>query len=273
MPSVTTLVFDFPPGPVLKKHYTTLMFGPAETVQSKWALGLAALAMAACNSAPLDRDGGNPSGGASGGGGTLCSAARQQALSLVDRASLAQVRVLSQSDGEMLLYVDATTGGIARQQTEPWVYVSLATGGRVDLTDLEALESKSWDLALKRSVLRTNSGDSGPGLGGAIGVQSSWAGLDLTTAQTLDLKSESWFDGDCNLLTDAAGGVLTTFAGWNAYDEATHTLAPAPGVVYAVRGGEGKLYKLQILDYYSNVDGTTGARDGGNYKLRVAPLG
>jgi hypothetical protein len=255
------------------KHYITLMFGLGKTVQSKWALGFALVVTTACASDPLDRDNSAPSGGASGGNvGTMCSAALRQALSLVERASLAQVRVLSQGDDEMLIYVDATTGGIERQQTEPWVYLSLATGERVALTDFEALESKSWDLAFKRAVLRTNSGDSGPGLGGAIGVQSSWAGLDLSRAQTLDLQSESWFDSECNLLTDAAGGVMTTFSAWNVYDEATHTLAPAPGVLYALRGGEGKLYKLQILDYYSNADGTTGARDGGNYRFRVAPL-
>ena len=272
MPAVTTLLFDFPPGPILTKHYTTLMFGLSETVQAKWALGLA-LVMTACTSEPLDPSAGaSASGGNSGGGGTMCSAALRQALALVERASEAQVRVLSENGDERIVYVDATTGGIAHQQTEPWVYLSLATGERVALNDFEALESKGWDLALKRAVLRTNSGDSGPGLGGALGVQSSWAGLDLTTAQTLDLKSEVWFDGECNLLTDAAGGVLTTFAAWNVYDEATHTLAPAPGVLYAVRGGDGKLYKLQIVDYYSNADGTTGARDGGNYKLRIAPL-
>jgi hypothetical protein len=191
---------------------------------------------------------------------------------LVDRASTAPVAVLSRTGNELALYVDATTGGVSHQSTEPWVYLSLARGERVNLTDFEALESRAWDLALKRAVLRSNSGDGGPGLGGAIGTERDWDGLDAAGARSLGIESERWFDTECNLLTDAAGSVTTTFTGWNVYDEVNHLLWPTPGLIYAVRGGDGKLYKLEILDYYSNPDGSTGARDGGNYKLRVAAL-
>jgi hypothetical protein len=38
---------------------------------------------------------------------------------------------------------------------------------------------------------------------------------------------------------------------------------------YVVRGGDGALYKLAILDYYANPDGSHGTR-AGRYRVRVA---
>lgn len=258
-----------------------LMFGFVTRFQSRlrplaWVLRGFALSVtlalaSACASEPLESSRDAATGGRGNGGGT-CSAALKQALSLVDRVSAARVEVLSRAGNVQVLYVDATTGGVARQSTEPWVYVSLARGERVDVTDFEALESKKWDLALKRAVLRSNSGDSGPGLGGAIATERDWEGLDAADADALGIESERWFDAECNLFTDAAGSVSTTFTGWNTYDDVNHILWPTPGLIYVVRGGDGMLYKLELLDYYSNTDGSTGARDGGNYKLRVAPL-
>jgi hypothetical protein len=247
---------------------------------------LLGLALAACESQAIEpgTGSGGASGSASGSGGSAaaagaghaggsgCSAALRQALTLVDQVSPGAVSLLGGTGGELLLYVDASTGGIGGQDNHPWVYLSLRTGTRVELTDLQALSSSAWDLALKRSTLRTNSGDSGPGVGGALQQSRAWATITLASAQGLSLPVETWFDADCTLVTDATGSVVTTFSAWSAYDETTHRLAPAPNAAYVVRGGDGALYKLAVLDYYSKPDGTTGASDGGHYKLRVAPL-
>lgn len=49
------------------------------------------------------------------------------------------------------------------------------------------------------------------------------------------------------------------------------TVSPKDGV-YVVRGADGaNLYKIEIVDYYANPDGTPGAVSG-RYVLRVAPL-
>jgi len=245
-------------------------------------LSVALGALCACESQSLDGDGSGGAAGASShtggaavggaGSGSSCSAALRQALVLVDQVTPGEVTLLSRTNGELVVYVDASTGGIGGQDVQPWVYVSLRSGGRVDLTDLEALESTAWDLAFKRSTVRTNSGDSGPGAGGALPVTRAWSALNRDFAAGLALSVERWFDADCTLITDATGAVSTSFAAWSIYDEATHRLAPAPATAFVVRGGDGALYKLTILDYYSKSDGTTGASDGGHYKLRVAPL-
>jgi hypothetical protein len=232
-----------------------------------------------CESEPVQSDdgaagsSGNSGSPSDGGSGDVipsaCSGALRQALGLVDEVSSATVATLS-SGAELVLFVDASAGGLGGQDTFPWVYVSLTTGEAVALTDLEALESKAWDLALKRFVIRTNSGDSGPGEGGALRVGLPWDSVDSSTLGDRTLSTESWFDADCNLTTDEQGELVTTFTGWSEYDQASHVLAPADAV-YLTRGGDGKRYKVAILDYYANPDGSAG-RTAGRYKLRVAAL-
>ncbi len=248
-------------------------------------LGLAAyLALfTGCSSAPID-DEENAAGAASGDptgstGGTTstatprpCSGALRQSLSLVDEVSTAAVKTLSETGDERVLYVDASVDGIDGQDTHPWIYVSLSTGQAVAVTDLEAFDSSAWDLAFKRSVVRTNSGDGGPGTGGAIRIALAWDKVDAATLGNKTLPIEAWFDAECTIMKDSTNNLVTTFSDWSQYDEATHVLAPAD-VVYITAGADGSLYKLAILDYYSTPTGAHGAATlSGHYKLRVAPL-
>lgn len=54
-------------------------------------------------------------------------------------------------------------------------------------------------------------------------------------------------------------------------DEKNMKVTPAPGT-WLVRGGDGEsVFKLQILSYYSNPDGSAGMA-GGRYLVRVATL-
>jgi hypothetical protein len=219
--------------------------------------------------------GGSSSGGLAGGPGTgaesPCSGALRQELGLVEEVSTAMVSVLSEDASERVVYVDATAGGIDGQDQYPWVYISLATGQAVALNDLDALTSVAWDLALKRFVIRTNSGDSGPGQGGAIKVMLDWDDVDASTLGTRPVAVEDWFDDECNLTLDTStGDLITTFSGWSEYDEASHVLAPADAV-YLTQGADGTLYKVAILDYYSTPNGTQGTIPG-RYQLRTARL-
>ncbi|HEY6080322.1 MAG TPA: HmuY family protein [Polyangiaceae bacterium] len=236
-----------------------------------FALGLG------CASEPLgDREPGGegsagaPAGSAGSGGGSnsMCSAALRQAVSLVDEVAATPVEVLESSGAELTLFVDATAP--EGPDTSPWVYVSLATGAKLELTDLEALTSRNWDLGFKRASIRTNGGDSGPGQGGAFKVRLPWGSVDASTLGDQAVPTEHWFDDECTLIAEAVTGVVTTFSGWDEYDTVTHVLTPADAV-YLTRGADGALYKVAILDFYSNPDGSAG-RTAARYKLRVAPL-
>lgn len=227
-----------------------------------------------CDSTPVGAEadganGGTSQGGSDAGSSSRCTAALKQSLSLVDAVSESEVVALETSP-ELLLYVDASAGGLSGTDQFPWVYVSLVRGEAVALTDLEALSSRAWDLALKRFVLRTNGGDSGPGAGGALRLTLPWESVEKATLGERALPTEQWLDEDCNLTTGETQELLTTFSGWYQYDAGSHRLTPLEAT-YLVRGGDGALYKLAVLDYYANADGSHGTRDG-HFKLRIAAL-
>lgn len=240
----------------------------ARAVASAWLL-------LACSSAPVD-EGESGSGARSGGtqaGSTApraCSAALKQLLSLVDEVSQSRVSILNEADQERTLYVDASAGGPDAKDENPWVYVALSSGRAVALTDPQALESTEWDLALKRNLIRTNSGDSGPGQGGAIRIALEWEQVNRATLGGKSLPKEDWFDDDCMLELGDTGEIITTFNAWDEYDQASHVLTPADAV-YVTAGADGSLYRLAILDYYSTPSGAHG-NTAARFKLRVAPL-
>lgn len=210
-------------------------------------------------------DGGGPRDGGEGS----CEAARRTALLPVSEVSTADVSVLSEDGTTKTLFVDATAGGPAGAATQPRVYVDLATGSRVDVSDVAAASSTAWDLAIERSYLFTNGGDGGPGQGGARFVSKAEA--DVTAADATGLVTEKFFDEDCNPIPDRSGrGFETSFDDWYDYDMATNKLTPFDGT-YVVRGGTGKLYKVRIVTYYANPDGSVGEVSG-RFVLRVAPL-
>jgi hypothetical protein len=232
-----------------------------------------------CESTPVDDDNtsagtGGVAGSSSGGGSmspptSMCSAALRQSVGLLDEVSTGVVTQL-ETTPELVLYVDASAGGDTGGDEAPWVYISLAGGSAVALTDLEALESTAWDLALKRFIIRTNSGDSGPGQGGALRVALPWDSVDASTQGNRALPVEQWFDDECNLVTGSTNELVTTFSGWYQYNTATHRLDAIEGV-YLTQAADGAKYKVAVLDYYSNPDGSHGRVDG-HFKLRIAPL-
>lgn len=245
------------------------------------ALGLLLL-LWGCSSTAIGDDGagagGSGSAGAPGDAGAgpgtptprPCSGALKQSLSLVDEVSSSAVSTVSEGDGERTIYVDASAGGIEGQDQHAWVYISLQTGEAVALTDLEALESKGWDLAFKRFLVRTNSGDSGPGEGGAIRIALDWDQVDASTLGSKTLPGEEWFDADCMLEVDVNNELITSFTGWSEYNEATHVLNAAK-VTYIAAAADGTLYKVAILDYYGTPAGKHGTV-AGHYLVRIAPL-
>lgn len=135
--------------------------------------------------------------------------------------------------------------------SERTTYVSLAGPSVVDVGDPRT--DGGWDLAFTGAEVRTNSGISGSGAGGAFGP------LDAAT-----------FAGDRapavpKLSPDKAGGA---FAAWYAYDGASHALwsrYPVVGVRTA-----GRLFKVQVLSYYGKRDG---AVLPALFQVRYAELG
>jgi hypothetical protein len=205
------------------------------------------------------------------GGGSQCTAARESSLKPIDKVSTGVVSIVSEDGSAKVVYVDASAGGSQNASRNPAVYINLETAERIDVTDKSALESTDWDLSLKRTIIYTNSGDGGPGAGGAARLTKAF---DEVTVAEGTMATEKFFDEECNALLDEANFLTTTFSpSWYDYEQtATIPVTPKPNVTYVVTGGTGKKYKVAIQSYKGKPDGTETAPSGGYFLLRVAPL-
>ena len=166
--------------------------------------------------------------------------------------------------------IDATAGGFAAAKDNPWVYVRLSDAVQVAVTDPEADGSLEWDLALKRDVIRTNGGDSGPGSAGAARTTNAFAGVTSADVTGATFAVDDFLDAQCEALTDPTGKPLTAMADWYDYDSGAMTLSPKP-LTFIVRAADGQThYKLEIVDYYLTPE--AGPKLSANYTIRVAAL-
>lgn len=209
--------------------------------------------------------------GTSGGSGTQCTQARDTLLVPVDKVSAGAVKVVSQTDGVTTIYVDASAGGISEARKNPRVYITL-DGNLTQVTDKEAPASGDWDLALKRVVIFTNSGDAGPGQGGGAIVPKDFDAVTVADADAATIAPESFFDAECTAKTDEIQDPQTSFTGWYDYDQATMKASAKKGVTFLVKSAAGTRYKVGIVSNTGKPDGTTTAPSTGFYLLKVAPL-
>lgn len=215
--------------------------------------------------APLGGQAGAAHGlGGEGGGGDptdACEATRNTLLGPVDRVSTELVTVQSETEGTVVIVVDASAGGYLAAGTNPYIYLSLSQNSRVDVSDVQADYSTEWDVAFKRDIIRSNGGDSGP----ASAEVAALVGADFDAVTASD-ATDAPFARDrfvapdtCQPIADEVGKPLTAFAGWYDYAPASMTLTPSDRV-YLVRAADGStLYKLKITGYYLDVpDGIGG---------------
>jgi len=125
-----------------------------------------------------------------------------------------------------------------------WVYLSLRSGGIVEVTEPET--SLAWDLAVNGVNMRTNSGTSGVGQGGA------W----LAEVDAIASVTEAPTDGyDADTMVPVPGppgsGEMSgnaALGGWYDYDPVNHVASPA-AKVFVVRLADGSFAKLQVTAY------------------------
>lgn len=210
----------------------------------------------------------------SGSAAVSCTSVRREILQPVDEVSPAGVSVIDTDGSTVTLYIDGAAGGFTQAGANPYVYVNLAESGKEELTDLSADDSTAWDIAVKRQVIRTNSADSGPGNGGAVYLAgTAFEDVTRATAEATELLTDDFInDGDCSAVASGdVGELLTPFSPWFIYEDATMTLTPNDGV-FLLRSGDGqRYYKLEILNYYSQPDGSDGPVSA-RYALRFEEL-
>ena len=145
-----------------------------------------------------------------------------------------------------------------------WVYFSIDQNSVVDIDDPE--NSLDWDLAFQRKHIKTNSGLSGPGNGGAYvdSLQSwtaQWGSLDEIPQDVEWLKDEVHYDFyDLITHTFVEGIKNPALNAWGWFNQ-SYQLIPTNYVIFVKAANGNDVIKFWAYDYYQN-----GA--GGNVSLR-----
>ena len=146
--------------------------------------------------------------------------------------------------------VDATAGGSAGSADNPYIYLDLKAGTKVAVNDLDARTSSAWDIALKRSSLRVNSGDSGTG-GRKLAMVQAQALADVTAAPASGYAVDDFADASCKLVSLLIGEPSSAFGQWYDYDDTTHVVTPKREV-YVIERPDGSHTALRLITYYGD---------------------
>lgn len=142
-----------------------------------------------------------------------------------------------------------------------WIYFSLSKGEELSsVTEDGHATDLTWDLAFNRYNIRTNSGASGKGKGGAYDTGKT--NFDEVTS----VPSEATFTTDVEAqITGSFTGDGITYAESTLNETLAEAIAfagPPPSYtpnnhVYIVKTADGKYAKLQVLGFY-NDEGLSG---------------
>ena len=157
------------------------------------------------------------------------------------------------------LYIQSRPTKVAGD-TADWVYFSFAKGGEVEGVNGENRQQRlDWDLAFNRMVIRTNSGTSGSGKGGAL--SSGKGDLNEVTEAPTDgytVDTEVTLSG-----YSAPGGPVefkvpgnTVLSGAIKFAGPPPTYTPS-NMVYVVRTADGKYAKI-LIESFHNAEGKSG---------------
>ncbi|HEX6240905.1 MAG TPA: HmuY family protein, partial [Polyangiales bacterium] len=144
---------------------------------------------------------------------------------------------------------------VSATSASEWVYLNAA--GQV-VTPADPATSLEWDLAFKRTELRTNSGSSGAGRGGAKLETRALAYDAISAADGYDFGVDTLFSSGAP--GAAAVSQSSVLGKWYDYNPTTHVVSPGERT-YIVRGAQGGLHKLRIVKYES-----------GMFQLRLTPI-
>lgn len=147
----------------------------------------------------------------------------------------------------LLRQVEADTITVDASAADAWTYVSLRDATVLNDSEGVAVGSQ-WDVAFSGAMVRTNSGTSGGGSGGAVEATQSDFSLVLIASGEFSVDAMLPIPGPPGSPTTSQNPVL---AGWYDYDATTHVATPKDKT-YLVRTADGGFAKLKITAYADN---------------------
>jgi len=146
--------------------------------------------------------------------------------------------------------IDATAGGLSMAADNPYIYVDLTTGTKVAVDDLAEYSDMTWDIALKRSSLRSNGGDSGPG-GRSISIAAGDSLDQISAPPTIGYTTDDFATDTCAFIGIPGGEPMSAFGEWYSYDDATHIVTPK-AEMYVIARPDGSHTVFRVATYYGD---------------------
>lgn len=148
--------------------------------------------------------------------------------------------------------IQSQTFEIKSTSSTEWKYFSFASNDTISVADPE--NSSAWDLAFQRYRIKTNSGLSGSGLGGAANsYQKAQSGFDALTT----VSDTSTFATDESMSIAIVQGYATYIVNpllytWFSLEFSAQGTQIIPSdYIYIVKTGTGKYAKVWFKSYYS----------------------
>lgn len=190
-----------------------------------------------------------PDGTSCGAVEVSCQDQSVQQLLLKTDPNPAEIVEESDGSGVFISVIDARGGGL--QVTESYVYAQFTDEGlrKVDIGDEAAFESRDWDIALRRFVIRLNSGVSGPSCVevARLAPETEFDAVDAAP-EDLEFRTEAYFAPEtCEFVADGGfGGPSTAMISYWEYDACLQMT----GNIFVVALADGRYVKLEVLSYY-----------------------
>ena len=200
-------------------------------------------------------------------GGCDTAAELIEAWPLNDKVSTGSFEA-TEENGVWSVTLDASAGGLQGSSQNPFLYVDLDGGAKLDITDPTAVrDDTTWEIAFRRTGAFINGGDAGPG---AVEIaRVTGTSFDAVTAANMPGNSrfitEVSVDEDCQVIAPSSGfGTVrtvfeqlnpdTTSGSWYNYGVGGGGVSVPADHVYVLRGTDmQKTYKFSFVTWTSGV--------------------
>jgi len=138
-----------------------------------------------------------------------------------------------------------------------WVFVSLTEGKVLELTAEEAETSTDWQLALRRTAIKVNGGDSGSGnVSVALAdAQDDFYNGDGSANASVFMNADADIEEaallvayDTSTLSYVQDSNEPALTDWYVYDFMTHQISADTSVGYLIRHADGATYSKLFID-------------------------
>jgi hypothetical protein len=190
----------------------------------------------------LDNDAGSDAGpdtsedvGEDTGDAASCSPEEVAAEQVAVNTGVNDGAVAFSADGDVqTASIDASSGGAQAAATASFIYIDLDNAEKLELSDEAAFTNADWDLAFRRTEIRLNSADSGPGSWMVASIDAAWDDA-ASPGMNANWLQDDFVTDDCDVLTGAGDrGLATAFDGWYAYDMTTHEVSAPEATTWAL---------------------------------------